>query len=54
MWNKKDYIIPIPGSRKLSRLQENFESSKILLSQDEIKDIDVLLDQMDFDVFGGH
>lgn len=54
MLNKKDYIIPIPGSRKLSRLQENFESSKILLSQDEIKDIDALLDQMDFDVFGGH
>ena len=51
---KKDFIIPIPGSRKLSRIEENFHASDIQLSKEEIKDIDALLDTMDFDVFGGH
>lgn len=31
MINKKDYIVPIPGSRHLDRLQENAKSSKIVL-----------------------
>lgn len=51
---KKDFIIPIPGSRKLSRIEENFHASDFQLSKEEIKDIDALLDTMDFDVFGGH
>lgn len=54
MISKKDYIIPIPGSRKLSRLEENFKSGEIELTTQEVKDIDTLLEGMTFDVFGGH
>ena len=50
---KKPYIIPIPGSRKLSRLKENFEAEEIFLSPEEIADIDAKLDTMDFEIFGG-
>lgn len=51
---KKDFIIPIPGSRKESRLTENFNSGNIELTAKEIKRIDDQLDTMDFAVFGGH
>ncbi len=54
MINKKPYIIPIPGSRKLSRLEENFNAAKIVLTPEEIQQIDTYLDGMQFDVFGGH
>ncbi len=54
MINKYDFIIPIPGSRKIERLKSNFESGNVELSQDEIKTIDDKLDTMDFKVFGGH
>lgn len=50
---KKPYIVPIPGSRKLSRLEENFTAGEIYLSPEEITDIDAKLDTMDFEVFGG-
>lgn len=51
---KKPFIIPIPGSRKLERLKENFEAGNIVLTKDEIARIDAKLDTMHFDVFGGH
>ncbi|MEG0276528.1 MAG: aldo/keto reductase [Coprobacillus sp.] len=51
---KKDFIVPIPGSRKLSRLEENFNSGHVQLTKEEIKEIDNQLKTMDFDVFGGH
>lgn len=54
MINKKPYIVPIPGSRKLERLKENFESANIILTKDEIAAIDAKLDTMEFKVFGGH
>jgi aryl-alcohol dehydrogenase-like predicted oxidoreductase len=54
MINKKDYIIPIPGSRKIERLQQNFDAGKIELSKEEIQMIDDKLDTMEFMVFGGH
>ncbi len=54
MLGKKPFIIPIPGSRKPERLNENLHASDILLSADEIKAIDEKLDGMDFEVFGGH
>ena len=50
---KKPYIVPIPGSRKLSRLKENFGAEDILLSTKEIADIDAKIDTMNFEVFGG-
>ena len=54
MLGKKDYIIPIPGSRKVERLRENFGSAGVDLTAAEIADIDQRLDGMDFLVFGGH
>ena len=51
---EKDFIIPIPGSRKLSRLEENFGAGKIKLSAEEISKINAKLDTMEFEVFGGH
>ena len=54
MINRKPYIIPIPGSRKLERLASNFDAGKIFLSQQEVSHIDQLLDGLTFDVFGGH
>jgi len=54
MINKYDFIIPIPGSRKVERLQSNFEAGNVELSQEEVKIIDDKLDTMEFKVFGGH
>ena len=54
MINKKPYIVPIPGSRKIERLKENFEAGNIVLTNNEIAVIDSKLDTMDFEVFGGH
>ena len=49
----KDFIIPIPGSRKISRLKENFDAGKIILSTEEISKINAKLGTMTFEVFGG-
>ena len=54
MLGKKNYIIPIPGSRKLNRLQENLGAASIELSAEEIAAIDQKLAGMKMDVFGGH
>ena len=54
MINKKPYIVPIPGSRKIERLRENFEAGNVVLKREEIAMIDSRLDTMEFDVFGGH
>ena len=54
MMCKKDFIIPIPGSRKLERIEENYNAGNIELTQDEIKVIDDLIHSIFFDVFGGH
>ena len=54
MMCKKDFIVPIPGSRKFERIEENYNAGNIELTQDEIKVIDDLIHSIDFDVFGGH
>ena len=54
MLNKKPYILPIPGSRKMDRLKENFRAGEIILTKEEISAIDQRLDKMEFQVFGGH
>ena len=54
MINKKPYIVPIPGSRKVSRLKENLGAGHIRLDPLELERIDSLLGGMTFDVFGGH
>lgn len=54
MLYKEDFIVPIPGSRKLERLYENFNAGSVVMTDDEIAEIDHLLDTIDFEVFGGH
>lgn len=51
---KKPWIVPIPGTRKFSRLKENAEAAHVILSADEVRQIDVALSFMNMsDVFGG-
>lgn len=51
---KKAWIVPIPGTRKFNRLQENAGASDIDLTADEVKQIDKALDTMHMSaVFGG-
>ncbi|MGI6032512.1 MAG: aldo/keto reductase [Coriobacteriales bacterium] len=51
---KKPYIVPIPGTRKTSRLKENAGATALKLTADEISHIDALLDEIPMsDVFGG-
>lgn len=46
MENKDVDIVPIPGSTKLSRLKENFDSCKVELSKEEVERIDDVLSQI--------
>ena len=51
---KKPYIVPIPGTRKVDRLEENMKASEIKLTQDEVKSIDEMLGYIPMSqVFGG-
>lgn len=51
---KKPWIVPIPGTRKFSRLKENAEAAHVILSADEVRQIDAALSFMNMsDVFGG-
>ena len=51
---KKSWIVPIPGTRKESRMIENAKSSDIELTTEEVRKIDIALDNMKMsDVFGG-
>lgn len=48
-------IVPIPGTRKLSRLEENAGTADITLTHQEISDIDNTLNSIEIsEVFGGH
>lgn len=54
MLNKKPYIVPIPGTRKLNRLAENLGAADIVLTAGEVAAIDEALDNMTMsNVFGG-
>ena len=51
---KKPYIVPIPGTRKLSRLAENAGAAETALSHEEVGTSDKALDGMEMSqVFGG-
>ncbi|MEH2036543.1 aldo/keto reductase [Nostoc sp.] len=43
---QKPWIVPIPGTTKLSRLEENVAAADIELTQDELKSIDAALAQI--------
>lgn len=54
MINKKPYIVPIPGSRKIERIRENAGAANIVLTAEEVNAIDEKLDTMEMSqVFGG-
>ena len=54
MMAKKPWIVPIPGTRKLERLQENARSADVVLTEDEVKMLDEMLDTVPMsEVFGG-
>lgn len=54
MINKKHWIAPIPGTRKIERLIENAGAADIFISEDEVKKIDTILDNIEMSsVFGG-
>lgn len=54
MLGKKPYIVPIPGSRKVERIRENFATGNICLSAEEVAQIDRQLDAIQISgVFGG-
>lgn len=51
---KKPWIVPIPGSRKLERLEENAGAADIALTPAELQAIDAALETMEMsEVFGG-
>lgn len=51
---RKPYIVPIPGTRRLERLQENAGSADVILTDAEVKALDAALEQMEMSaVFGG-
>lgn len=43
-WMENKDIVPIPGSRKLERMKENFDSCKVAMTIDEVYAIDAALD----------
>ncbi|WP_125143650.1 aldo/keto reductase [Clostridium transplantifaecale] len=50
----KSYIVPIPGTRKISRLTENAGAADIELTADEVRMLNKALDGMELSgVFGG-
>lgn len=54
MLSKKPWIVPIPGTRSLSRLKENAGAADVEFSADEVRAIDDALDGMEMsDVFSG-
>lgn len=51
---KKPYLVPIPGTRKLERLEENAGACDVVLTDQEVDAVDKALDGMEMsEVFGG-
>lgn len=40
MLHKKDFIVPIPGSRKIERIKENLSASDVILAKEEFEQIE--------------
>ncbi len=54
MLAKKPWIVPIPGTRKYARLIENAKAADIVLTPQEVEDLDKMLDTVPMsEVFGG-
>ncbi|GAB7267682.1 hypothetical protein DZJ_42400 [Dickeya ananatis] len=46
---QKPYIVPIPGTTKLHRLEENFLATAVQLNKTELNDINEALSKLDID-----
>lgn len=46
-----DFIVPIPGTSKISRMAENAKAASIELTADEVKQMNTLLDQVDYEQY---
>jgi len=44
---QKPWIVPIPGSRKIERLDENIAATLIELSPDNLREIDAAISQVE-------
>lgn len=54
MMSKKEYLVPIPGTRKIERLKENAVASDLVLSEEEVAMLDQKLSTIKMSaVFGG-
>lgn len=54
MMNKKPWIVPIPGTRRLCRLKENIGAADVHLTSEQVSAIDKALSTMPMsEVFGG-
>lgn len=54
MLAKKPWIVPIPGTRKYSRLFENAQAADVELTEEEVRELDRMLDTVPMsEVFGG-
>lgn len=51
MINKHPNLVAIPGSKNIDRIKENFDSQNIVLTKDELKEIDEMLGRSSFIVF---
>lgn len=47
MLHKKEFIVPIPGMRKLERLKENFGSVDVVFSEEEYQALEMALSQIE-------
>jgi aryl-alcohol dehydrogenase-like predicted oxidoreductase len=45
--NQKDFIVPIPGTTNLSRVEENIRSANIKFAKDELSKINQAMDQIE-------
>ena len=43
---QKPFIVPIPGTTKISRLEENMKSADVVLSETELKDLNTELEKI--------
>ncbi|MCM1222946.1 MAG: aldo/keto reductase [Lachnospiraceae bacterium] len=51
---KKPWIVPIPGTRKPERMQENMAAADVKLSAEDVRTLDEALGRMEMsEVFGG-
>ena len=46
---QRPWIVPIPGTTKLHRLEENLAAAEVELTRDDLAEIDRALDQIDIE-----